>query len=161
MIMSTKTKRKLCWNCEGNVSLEDETCPYCGVSLDVAPIAGTEPKNERFASPFKISVQPIIPTAPYPPKIEEKAPEQPENTPSLETGQTSSDLQQTLLTLLSLLLGTVLIIFGFILLLFSDKNGIFTLQWHGSYWFIYVLFGAPLLYYGWRAVSQFSDEENE
>ncbi|MGZ3633930.1 MAG: hypothetical protein ACXWM7_06595 [Parachlamydiaceae bacterium] len=31
--MSENTKKKLCWNCEGNVSLYEDTCPYCRASI--------------------------------------------------------------------------------------------------------------------------------
>ncbi len=31
--MLENDKKKLCWNCEGNVSLEQEICPYCRASI--------------------------------------------------------------------------------------------------------------------------------
>lgn len=31
--MDEKTKRKMCWNCEGNISLEEDVCPYCRASI--------------------------------------------------------------------------------------------------------------------------------
>jgi hypothetical protein len=33
MVMEEKTKRKMCWNCEGNIALEEEICPYCRASI--------------------------------------------------------------------------------------------------------------------------------
>lgn len=31
--MLESDKRKMCWNCEGNISLEAEVCPYCRASI--------------------------------------------------------------------------------------------------------------------------------
>jgi hypothetical protein len=31
--MDEKTKRKMCWNCEGNISLEIDVCPYCRAAI--------------------------------------------------------------------------------------------------------------------------------
>lgn len=158
--MSTKTRKKLCWNCEGNVSLENETCPYCGVSLDVSPMAGTDPNLNAFASPFKNtkSSSSMIPKAPYnPPKNEtkEEPEKQVEEQEQEEPGFALSELHKTLLILVSLSLGTILLIFGAVLFLFSDSRGIFTLHWHGSYWYIYFVVAIPLLYFGWKAMHDF------
>lgn len=158
-MMSTKTKKKLCWNCEGNVSLDDEACPYCGVSLDVSPLAGTDPNTHAFASPFKPSTpsEPIIPKAPYAMHSESKE----ATIPTEEPDFALSDLHRTLLTLLSLSLGTILIIFGAILFLFSDAHGIFTLHWHGTYWYLYLVVGLPLIYFGWKTLQDFHSQEND
>src|ERR1700722_10179378 len=115
--MKTNTKRKLCWNCEGNVSKEKEICPYCGVSLEISPIAGTEPNSSGFRPLFR-STSPFsqneIPQAPY--SLENAAPsetadaqEQEESLP--EADSSFSVLQRTLLTLLALQFGVILIIF--------------------------------------------------
>jgi hypothetical protein len=151
--MTTKTKKKLCWNCEGNVSLENETCPYCGVSLDVSPMAGTNFDPITFASPFKptpSSSLSMIPKAPYVNKSETADSDEREASNDEEQDFVFTDLHRTLLILLLLSIGNVLVIFGIVLLLFSDNQGIFTLHWHGSYWYFYLLTGIPLLYFGWN-----------
>lgn len=35
--MNAKPKKKMCWNCEGNVNLHAEVCPYCRTSLKQSP----------------------------------------------------------------------------------------------------------------------------
>ncbi len=163
--MSMKTKKKICWNCEGNVAIDNEVCPYCGVHVNLTPIEGTGPqKNASLAAPFKPATvntaEKQAPKAPYlfqskDPATENKEPlEPPKNT---EEEPLADFLQESLLTLLSLLIGGVLLIFGCILFLFSNSEGIFTLSWNGKYWFIYTLISIPLLYLGWRSLSKISD----
>jgi hypothetical protein len=31
--MDENSKKKMCWNCEGNISLEEDVCPYCRASI--------------------------------------------------------------------------------------------------------------------------------
>ncbi|MBA3239216.1 MAG: hypothetical protein H0T62_12830 [Parachlamydiaceae bacterium] len=40
--MDEKTKRKMCWNCEGNISLEEDVCPYCRAAII--------PRGEEFSN---------------------------------------------------------------------------------------------------------------
>lgn len=141
--MNTKNKKKLCWNCEGSVDLNAEKCPFCGVSTDVTPIPGTQPKKQAqpITSPKK------APTAPYIPK-EETAEESKEGNP----------FQATAIAVSALLLGTVLAIFSLMLALFSNAQGIFTLSWHGQWWYIYLVVALPLLWLGWRMASRLNAE---
>lgn len=147
--MSGKTKKKLCWNCEGNVDLKHETCPYCGVSLNISPIAGTKPDPKP---PYRSTANSKVPPAPYPIKEEEKSVEEP---------AASNEFRSIAFSLTFLLLGSVLSIFSLILALFADANGIFTLRWQAQYWYIYLILAIPLLYFGWRASSQLNSAEEE
>jgi hypothetical protein len=159
-----KTKKKICWNCEGNVAIDNEVCPYCGVHVNNTPIPGTGPqKNQDLAAPFKPtttgSADKSPPKAPYMLPTQEDPVENKENTetPKISEEENLSDfLQESLLTLLALLIGGVLLIFGFILFFFSNSEGVFTLSWNGNYWFIYTLVSVPLLYIGWRSLSKIS-----
>jgi hypothetical protein len=162
--MKTNTKRKLCWNCEGNVSKEKEICPYCGVSLEIGPIAGTEPNGSGFKPLFRNASptsQNEVPQAPYSPGQENGSSEiveaQEEEESLLATDASFSLLQSTLLTLLALQFGVILMIFGILLFLFSEKDGIFSLQWHASYWYLYLLAGLPLLYFGLRTLNRIDE----
>jgi hypothetical protein len=160
--MSQKTKKKLCWNCEGNVSLKNENCPYCGVSLTVSPLL-SDVKNP-FAPPYRFtepSSHSIIPASPYLPSSESEShsedSEHEDSSPSepLET----DELKATTISLLLLLFGTVFLIFGIILWLFSDEHRIFILSWNGKYWFVYLLLGIPMSYFGWRFSRQADKSE--
>lgn len=151
--MPEKTKKKLCWNCEGSVAIIDEKCPYCGVSVDLSPIIGTQP-HDHLAPPFRMNNSQSDSKIDSSPEKEESEPDV-TIAPLVETS--TSEVQQVIYSLFSLLIGVVFVLFGLILLLFSDQYGIFTLQWHTSYWFLYVFLGLPLIFYGWRAASQLSD----
>ena len=139
--MNTKNKKKLCWNCEGSVDVSAEKCPFCGVSTDVTPIPGTQPKK---ASPPQNKK---APAGPYPLKEEAQ-----------EESKEGSTFQTTALAISTLLLGTVLGIFSLVLALFSNSKGIFTLSWSGEWWYIYSVIALPLLWLGWRTASRLNAE---
>ena len=141
--MNNKNKTKMCWNCEGNVDIKAEKCPFCGVSTDVTPIPGTQPKK---AQPAPAAVNKKAPAGFYQPK--EEVQENPKENP----------FQATALAISALLLGTVLAIFSFMLALFSNSKGIFTLSWHGEWWYIYLVIALPLLWLGWRTASHLNAE---
>ena len=154
--MSAKTKKKLCWNCEGNVELKHENCPYCGVSLNVSPLAGTK-THADLAPPYRVASNhsSSIPNAPY-------------SSPSSETESKTTDklpstgeFQAIAISLTFLFIGSVFGIFGILLFLFSDSQGVFTLSWHGSYWYIYVLLALPLLFLGWKVSHQLNNHVEE
>jgi hypothetical protein len=48
--MSAVPKKKLCWNCEGNVSREIDNCPYCGVYLHAAELEENSSWNPSYHS---------------------------------------------------------------------------------------------------------------
>ena len=173
--MKAKAKKKLCWNCEGNVSKEALNCPYCGVYLHP-----TSNSSEDRDDNEKESEQ-----APLPSKSAKKgnkeAPHQPLYTPSDDSSdepeQTSTrptpleakvkaeipnttgshHLNNITLSLLCLLAGSLLLLFGIILFLFSH-NGTFTLRWNGDMWYLYLLTALPLLFLGWQALQKVKDE---
>ncbi len=161
--MAPKTKKKLCWNCEGNVSLQDETCPYCGVSLDISPIPGTNNVEEPPTPPYKlssVSLDTIIPLAPYSTQASEEEAVKEDAVVEEQTSPKDLTFQKMAAAISSLVLGLVFVLFGIILVLFSNSQGIFTLSWHGSYWFLYILLGLPLLYIGWRITEGLNHSED-
>lgn len=154
--MRAKVKKKLCWNCEGTTPLETENCPYCGVYLN--PLLDDDEKDSLFSPPYRVEEvdDPEIPSAPYPTQDADPA--------NLESTQMITDtkieevaksplLPTELAPLLLLLSGSVLFLFGIALSLFSH-HGILSLQWNGSYWYLYFLFSIPLLIMGWRTLQQ-------
>lgn len=140
------TKKKLCWNCEGQVELDVENCPFCGVYL--GPLPSRE--NGRTDSSLLTPPYKIVET-------EEDSPLQPPykqtslSTP-LENSEKASVLpieSGTLYALTFLSAGTLLFFFSLVLLLFSEE-GTLTLRWNGKLWYCYLLSALPLLYLGWR-----------
>lgn len=149
--MSTTQKTKLCWNCEGSVSVELENCPYCAVYLG-PPEGG----DDLLDPPYRMSEEgdQQAPAAPY--ALEEAADEQVK-----EAAQTSVDEVKTVaLPLAFLSLGTVFFMFGLVLLLFSHQ-GVLTLHWNGHYWFIYLFTALPMLFLGWRALNKLESDTRD
>lgn len=146
-------KKKLCWNCEGGVALDVENCPYCGVYL--SPTDKPEKNRSSNSALGKSQTEPSseIPIAPYAQDTAEAVQEE----PSEIAGEGVSLLGSTLQPLLLLLTGAVFSIFGLALFLFSHK-GVFTLSWNGTYWFLYLLLGVPMLLFGWLSLNKINEE---
>lgn len=156
--MNAMPKKKLCWNCEGSVSLADESCPYCGVSVQSAGLDGTE---NSFLPPYRMSSHgdnQSIPAAPYsafqnPQADDEKKEEQ---STAVEDSNSSSEFKQVLIPMILLFSGSLAFLFGLVLFLFS-QNGIFTLSWNGTLWYVYSLLSIPLLILGWLTLQKLND----
>lgn len=148
--MSKPVKTKLCWNCEGTVSLAEETCPYCGVSVIPATLDGS---YDGFAPPYRSSVS-----------QEEMSHESPYDLGGGEGKSTlveevsvadapADESKRVVFAAVALLAGSVFFLFGLVLFLFSH-HGVFTLQWNAHYWYFYLAFSLPLLILGWRVLSK-------
>lgn len=143
--MTTIPKKKICWNCDGRVSVQEENCPYCGVY-----ISGTLDMQEKNDSQYSEEEENAIPPPAY-------VPEEQKNTaqsilPETDTKKIynpTTTKPKELLSLALLLIGSVFFLFAIILLLFSH-NGTFSLHWDASLWFVYLLISIPALYFGWR-----------
>jgi len=140
--MATTIKKKLCWNCDGQVPLAEENCTFCGVYLGPSP-EDEASNNENILKP------------PY--KIIETEDDFPQNT-STPKENTQAILEQpedksafVSLTLLSL--GTFLFVFGLILALFSS-DGYVTLRWSSAFWYLYALIACPCLFFGWKLMQR-------
>lgn len=152
--MSAVPKKKLCWNCEGNVSRELDNCPYCGVYVHPLELEGESDWNPTYHPSSKTEE---IPSPLY--RIDSKNSsneEEAESSDSIDEEERTlplshllNKLKQDLFPLLFLLMGSGFFLFGIILLLFS-QNGTFTLQWpsENGYYFFFV--SIPLLFFGWK-----------
>lgn len=159
--MTKKNDKRLCWNCEGNVSHHVVQCPYCGVDV-TQPVAHDENNVFKgFASPFQNAPQQEIPQPPYASSrnrnlsvtedewnssLNEEKKDVHEEDPSLAP-------KREMIALLLLLPGVVFFLFGLALVLFSN-NGVLVLRWNQDVAYFYFLGALPLLYLGWRAFRQ-------
>jgi hypothetical protein len=150
--MSTKTKKKLCWNCEGETLITATQCPFCGVSLEVVAMENQKSKDP-FSPPYKLTSSKDVPASPY------TAPSQAEEEP--EEKSFSNDPKSLILSVAFLLSGAAFALFGLILWLFADQTGHLNLRWNAEYWFVYLLLSLPLLYLGWKAVQQTQETDKE
>jgi hypothetical protein len=162
--MSATPKKKLCWNCEGNVSRKEENCPFCGVYLHPDSITGNTAEIEEHTPPyrttnFKSNEQ--IPAMPYANSADASSDEEStvdEKTQKIEekTFSLNENTKNTMYALALLMSGSMFFLFGLVLILFS-RNGQFSLQWNGNYWFIYLFASLPMLFIGWRISHRLSD----
>lgn len=144
--MSATQKKKLCWNCEGRVSLEEENCPYCAVYLGPAPDG--EGNQDVLAPPYRLveaddDQDQLPPESPY--QLHEETPDEEE---SLDLDAAQSDFKQVVLPLVLLSAGSLFFLFGLMLLIFSDEGNL-NLSWSSEYWYIYVLAAFPAISLGW------------
>lgn len=164
--MTTETKKKLCWNCEGRVACNEEHCPYCGVYLSPALCSreGSEDDDEEYreeperGSPHHLGRE-RVPGGRRPSTFDEED----EGEGSYEEEEevrtavlTSGEVRKMAAPMGMLLSGSIFFLFGLALLLFS-REGVLTLQWDGEYWYIYLGLSLILLFLGWRSL-QFVDD---
>ena len=160
--MTKKNEKKICWNCDGEISSHLERCPYCGVDItNPAPPNGCAPyKGEEMGSPFQQAPQnneeDPFHFHPRPAPLGEGsiAVSDEEWDDSLEEETEKEEIsprsKREVIALLLLLPGVVFLLFGLLLLFFS-KEGTLTLHWKQSLAFFYFLASLPLIYLGWRA----------
>lgn len=137
----------MCWSCEGNVPIEAQSCPYCGVTLD-NPV----PKAE-YRPPYRLAKHEESESIPIAPIL--KSEESHESEEDALVGQT----KRVMVSLGCLSLGIMLLLFGLVLVIFSGSDGMMTLRWDGHYWYLYLALGVPLVIVGWRTLGTLVDQE--
>ena len=149
------TKKRVCWNCEGSVSLNEEVCPFCGVSVIPASLDGTDHGFVPPYMPHSLKGTEAAHPSPYRPWNEESVKEtskEVEEEPKLGT----DDFKKVVASTTLLLAGSVFFLFGLALVLFST-DGTFSLKWDGSLWYVYLIFSVPLIYFGWKYLMEIDD----
>lgn len=148
-----KEGQRVCWKCEGSVSVHVAQCPYCSAFLQDPP-ASVSP----FAS-CHMNVQENVTRE----DGEDLFAVTSENWASVLQNQ-EKDIQQEPVTaqdgfvlmnhlpLLSLFLGMGLVCFTLILLLFANDSGL-TLHWSRKYIYLYGIPGGLLLYKGYQSLK--------
>ncbi|MBM3198755.1 MAG: hypothetical protein FJZ58_05825 [Chlamydiae bacterium] len=142
--MRVKDRQKICSHCEGRISVEADTCLYCGMPL-------IEEKAEEKPVDVMSTLQGGIPSL-YPPLYAQAKQEVPLQEPTA-TAVHSSALQEdkeekaSLLSIVWALLGSTFGILGVMQGFFSEGDTL-RLEWNCQYWFLYVLLAMPLLYLG-------------
>lgn len=145
-------KKKLCWNCEGRVTLTEEYCPFCGVYLSPSTVPEGADPSHHLSPPYKL-VEEEVKSA-----TDRQDHDQEENTDdqSPQNQEKDEEFKSLCITISSLLSGVVFFIFGLVLFMFSHQ-GIFSLQWNAHYWYIYLLASLPLLFMGWVKFKALAD----
>ena len=154
--MNKSQKKRLCWNCEGSVSVSEETCPFCGVSVIPAFLEGA---SVEFAPPYSSHDEKdlAIPKSPFAghEEFEESEHADLKAAKDSEEGDVNVDeFKRVAIAVTLLLSGSVFFLFSMALGLFSNNSGLLTLQWDGSYWYVYTALALPLLLLGWRSLMK-------
>lgn len=156
--MSAIPKKKLCWNCDGNIEKLSDNCPYCGVYLHTPPAD----EDDSWNPPYKLSLfskedQEEIPAPHYQAQEEEAQADEPATDVDSGDNTTFTQFRSEILPIILLLAGSSFFLFGTVLLLFSH-NGTLILQWNGSNWIYFLLLALPCVFLGWRSLGQNEEE---
>lgn len=133
----TVTPKKLCWNCDGNVELDTQRCPYCAADLE-SPVAVADENVEPELTP------------PYPAQEQMSSPAEATQAGGLQE-LSPGDMVWPLAMILS---GAVFLLFGLALFLHSGQEYM-TLQWSSDAWPMYLIPALPLLYFGWKRLPKY------
>jgi hypothetical protein len=155
--MTKKNEKRLCWNCEGNISQHISQCIYCGVDLTQPMVRNEENVFKGFTTPFQTQgIDQEIPQPPYATaSTKEISVTDEEWNAALhadkEAGQKESapTRQKDMIAFLLLFPGIIFFLFALVLIFFSS-DGVLALQWNRNVAYFYFLGAAPLLFLGWR-----------
>lgn len=152
--MEPTPKKKLCWNCDGHVALQEELCPFCGVYLSPTLETGVYEPSQVLAPPYRIvsaeqESHTFIPPSPFnltqPQEATQESPTNIELSPVV-------GLKEMILTMILLFAGSLFFLFSIFMFLFG-YNGTFSLSWNADYWYVYLIIALPLFAFGWRGLN--------
>jgi hypothetical protein len=153
--MSAVPKKKLCWNCEGNIAKDIDNCPYCGVYLHADEVIEEDSTWNPSYLPTSKTEEIPSPLYQIKPEIEQNLKEDviKGESKTLSWSNLYTQLKRDIFPILFLMMGSVFFLFGVVLLLFS-QNGTFTLQWKENDGLYFLLFAIPLIGFGWMFLQQ-------
>lgn len=143
-----KEKQKICSHCEGRISVEADTCLYCGMPLVAdATAASSAVSASLYAPPYKAKSE-----AEFSPKFTTAAPKEEASLgsiaiPAQMAAEEGKEDTSSFVSLFLALIGSTLFIVGLMQGLFSE-NGVLRLEWNCKYWFLFCLLSLPVLYMG-------------
>ncbi len=153
--MTALPKRKLCWNCEGNISRELDNCPYCGVYVH-----SSDTDHPGYWTPSYTPQDPLEETPLPLYSVQESAFETSTNVPTKVTPiktHVLHILKQQIFPVLFLMGGSIFFLFGLILFLFA-REGTLTLRWDGALWPVFTLLSLPSLWIGCKLLNELEEE---
>ena len=144
--MKPADRQKMCPNCDGRIPYEAAQCPYCFTEQQL----DADTKN-FIASSSDFSSDPLAALYPLPASANQKT------SATVSSEETTDTASIPFWPILMLSLGSNLLTVGILQFFFSD-HGILRLEMNASYWFLMVLVGIPLIYFGLRNFSSKSSE---
>ena len=141
-------RRKLCWDCGGEVPEEVATCPFCGGSFE-----GTDrSQNEKLFDGIYDFTN--VPQSPIKPSFEFS--DESTSLPKQELDREINDHEQSrhqIMSLLFLLPGMTLFILSCGIFLFSQE-GYLTLRYNATYTLFIFLLSTISIYFGIRSYKK-------
>jgi predicted RNA-binding Zn-ribbon protein involved in translation (DUF1610 family) len=155
IIMEEKKQLKLCTNCNGQVDVDFDVCPYCGEEFSVKTASMEENPIEN-SNVKSLSTDETIASL-YPPPYKPKSYDSPLEEIDEEEGQQQEERKEKikkplLMPILMFCFGVTLFLTAIFLLLFSKNNEV-VLRWDARYWMLYLAFSLPLLFFGYKKLS--------
>lgn len=145
-------RRKLCWECGGEVPESAEQCPFCGAAFEVESADASD--TDAFFSQSHASADYYSDSEPPRPlyqPIDEGASQ--EEGFSSEEDKSDGASRQQLICLCLLIPGFALLLFGIIMFFFSQE-GYLTLKWDASWGMFIFALSALFIYFGAKAYKK-------
>ncbi|MCH9811685.1 hypothetical protein K0U07_02855 [bacterium] len=156
--MDNNEKMRMCPYCEGTVPLDSSSCRFCGSSFEEGSSRQkgiiSEDRDDAYYNP---------PYAPANPEAQAESiyyPENDELPPSaaasgyVEEEDKETDEEKGHILALALLSTGAMFVTLSLLLFFFSEHGRLVLEWKSRYWSLYLILGAPLLYYGFQKLRK-------
>jgi len=164
--MKPNERQKMCATCDGRIPLDANLCPYCSTEQGTSGQVYLQHKSIQESLTSSLYPPPYAakntsnPSQFQEPMSEKRSEKKFQTAPvassphiSLDnTEEQSVEEKNSFWPLLLLSVGANLLVLGLLQFFFSD-NGLLTLQWDSSYWFIYCLAALPLFYLGFKKIQ--------
>jgi len=156
--MEDKKRLKLCANCNGQVDVDFDVCPYCGeeFSVKMAQMEENPIENNNVKSLSGDETIASLYPPPYKPKSYDSPLEEIEEEENVQEEKKIKIKRPLFLPILMFSFGLTLFLTALFLLLFSKNNEVI-LKWDARYWMIYLAISLPLLFFGYKKLSSLDE----
>ncbi len=155
--MKLTERQKMCTSCEGRIAIDALVCPYCAADQ------GSASQHQSIQQSLSSLYPPPYAAKNTGPKSVHSKPQEPmpekrfqqttsSGIPNIHLDQSTeqqAEDKSSFWPLLLLSIGANLLVIGLLQLFFSNE-GLLTLEWDSSYWFVYCLGALPLCYFGYK-----------
>lgn len=146
-----KDREKICSHCEGRISIEADTCLYCGMPLlgeaSPQPMSQQENNASLYPPPYSNRNTAYVNVDRDLAKKFAKKPQAASQVAAV--AEKKEEDASGFFPLFLSLLGSTLFVLGLMQGFFSEQ-GVLRLEWNCNYWFAFCLVSLPLLYLGFK-----------
>ncbi|MCH9617763.1 MAG: hypothetical protein SP1CHLAM9_10830 [Chlamydiia bacterium] len=152
--MDNGEKMRMCPHCEGTVPLDSSSCRFCGSSFDEGETrlkgAFRDPREDSYYNPPYAPAADVTADSVYYPENNEPM----QNAAYSDDQDTDEEEEKGHIVALALLSAGAMFFTLSLLLFFFSEHGRLILEWKSRYWSLYMIIGAPLLYYGFKKLRK-------